>query len=219
LPRTPIDVGATFDSIAEAFDATRSRPWPFVTEWLEGLEGPRGLLVDIGCGNGRHLEVATALGHAAIGTDLSRRLLELARRRAPRRAGLLLADARDLPLATGSARTALAVAVLHHIQEEEGRRRVASEVHRILSPGGEALVSVWALDRPEVAFRAVATPLEGGEAADLLVPWRAPGGPRVGRYHRVIALDQLRGLLVEGGLHVVRAWDVGANHVVHAKRR
>ncbi len=218
MPRTPTDVGATFDSIAEAFDATRSRPWPFVTEWLEGLGPRRGLLLDVGCGNGRHLEVAADLGHPVLGIDLSHRLLEMAGRRAPPGKGLLLADARELPLAAGSAGAVLAVAVLHHIEREGGRLQAAAEVRRVLAAGGEALVSVWALDDPEVASRARASPVEGGDGADLLVPWRAPGGPEVDRYLRAITPEELRGLLVTAGLEVVRAWDEGANHVAHARR-
>ena len=218
MPRTPTDIGATFDSIAEAFDATRTRPWPFVLDWLDTLEGRRGLLVDVGCGNGRHLEVAADMGHHVIGIDLSRRLLELAGRRTPHGTGLLLADARSIPLAEGSAEAVLAVAVLHHIEEEEGRERAAGEVRRVLARGGDALVSVWALDDPEVAMRARASTVEGGDGADLLVPWRAPGGPEAQRYHRAMTLEELRGTLASTGLQVVRAENVGANHVVRVRR-
>lgn len=213
MPRTPDDIGGTFDRIAEAFDATRARPWSFVTEWLEGLGPLERPMVDVGCGNGRHLTVAGQTGMRGIGVDLSVRLLAIARQRVGPGTDLLIGDARDLPIATDTAGAVLAVAVIHHIQEAGGRRTAVSEIHRVLAPGGEAMVSVWALDDPDVAARARARPMEGGDGADMLVPWRAPGGPTVDRYLRVIPSRELADMLVEGGLEVVRSWDAGANHV------
>ena len=213
MPRTPDDIGATFDSIAEAFDATRVRPWSFVTDWLEGLGPLQRPLVDVGCGNGRHLEVADRLGFRSIGIDLSVRLLSISRQRVGPGTGLIVGDARRLPLEKDAAGALLAAAVIHHIQEAEGRRAAVSEIHRVLAPGCEALVSIWALDDPDVAAKARAVPIEGGNGADLLVPWSAPGGPAVDRYHRVISPEELAEILVEGGLRVVRSWDDGANHV------
>jgi len=213
LPRSPADIGATFDSIAEAFDATRSRPWSFVTDWLEDLGPLEHPIVDVGCGNGRHLALAGRTGMRGVGIDLSVRLLTIARQRVDPGTGLLIGDARDLPIATDAAGAVLAVAVIHHIQEAEGRRAAVSEIHRVLVPRGEAMISVWALDDPEVAARAHARPMEAGDGADMLVPWRAPEGPTVDRYLRVISPEELADLLAEGGLEVVRSWDVGANHV------
>jgi tRNA (uracil-5-)-methyltransferase TRM9 len=213
LPRTQEDIGATFDSIAEAFDVTRSRPWSFVTEWLEGLGPLVRPILDVGCGNGRHLVVAGQTGMRGVGIDLSARLLEIARQRLGPGTDLLIGDARDLPIATDAAGALLAVAVIHHIQEAQGRRTAISEIRRVLAPGGEAMVSVWALDDPDVATRVRARPMEGGDGADLWVPWRAPGGPIIDRYLRVISSEELADILVEGGLEMVRSWDAGANHV------
>ena len=189
MPPYPDSAGNTFDRIAEAFDATRASPWPFVKDWLAGL-GPIGTpLVDVGCGNGRHLTLAATLG-----------------KRGPAGTGLVTGDARQLPLPDNVAAAVIAVAMLHHVPTEEGRRAVASELKRIALPGGPVLVSVWALDDPEVAARARARPDPDGDPRDLLVPWRAVEGSPVDRFYRVI------------GLAVVRAWDVGPNHVVHARK-
>jgi SAM-dependent methyltransferase len=214
----PGGAGETFDQIAEAFDATRASPWPFVKDWLAGL-GPLGIpLVDVGCGNGRHLVLAATLGKWGIGVDLSPRLLELARQRVPPGTGLVVGDARGLPLPDGVAGAVMAVAMLHHVPDEEGRRTVARELQRITRPGAPVLASVWALDDPDVARRAGARLDDTGDPQDLLVPWRAVEGSHVDRYYRVVTLAQLTDLMAEAGLAVVRAWDVGANHVVHARR-
>lgn len=218
MPPYPESAGDTFDRIAEAFDATRASPWPFVQEWMAGL-GPLGTpIVDVGCGNGRHLVLAATLGKWGIGVDLSPRMLTLARGRVPARTGLVVGDARHLPLPDNLAGAVLAVAMLHHVPEEAGRRAVASELRRIAIPGGPVLVSVWALDDPEVAGRAKARPDPAGDPKDLLVPWRAVEGSPVDRYYRVIGLAELTDLMAGAGLAVVRAWDVGPNHVVQARK-
>lgn len=218
MPPTPDNPGETFDRIADAFDASRANPWPFVKEWLAGL-GPIGTpLVDVGCGNGRHLALAATLGIWGMGIDLSARLLDLARYRVPVGTGLVVGDARRLPIPGNIAAAVMAVAMLHHVPDEEGRATVVSELRRIALPGAPVLVSVWALDDPEVAERARARPDPDGDPRDLLVPWRAVEGSHVDRYYRVIGLAELTDLLAGAGLSVVRAWDSGPNHVVHARK-
>jgi SAM-dependent methyltransferase len=210
--------GDTFDTIAEAFDATRANPWPFVAEWLAGL-GPLGTpLVDVGCGNGRHLALAATMGIWGMGVDLSTRLLDLARARVPAGTGLVAGDARALPVPDNVAAAVMAVAMLHHVPDEAGRRTVAGELRRIALPGAPVLVSVWALDDPEVAQRAGARVDPEGDGRDLLVPWRAVEGSHVDRYYRVITLAELTDVMATGGLAVVRAWDSGPNHVVQARK-
>lgn len=205
----------TYDTIAEAFDATRERPWPFVTAFLERLPPGAGPLLDLGCGNGRHLEVAISGGRPCLGVDVSPRLLAIAHGRAPS-AALVLGDARSLPLRSGTVGSIIAIAVIHHLRGEEERAGAVREMARVARPGAPLLVSVWALDDPQVARRAKARPLAGGEEADLLVPWRAPGGPPTERYFRALGLDELVVMVEGAGMRVVSARDEGANHVVEA---
>ena len=108
--------GATYDEIAEAFDATRGRPWPFVTGWIEGLGSTDGPVLDVGCGNGRHLKVASGLGLACLGVDLSTALITIARGRLPLEVDLIVGDARALPVPDSKVGALVAVALLHHIQ-------------------------------------------------------------------------------------------------------
>jgi SAM-dependent methyltransferase len=127
-------------------------------------------------------------------------------------------DARCLPIPDNVAAAVMAVAMLHHVPEEEGRRAVVEELRRIALPGAPLLVSVWALDDPDVAQRARAVPDPEGDGMDLLVPWRAVEGSHVDRYYRVIRLSELTDLLAGAGLAVMRAWDSGPNHVVQARK-
>ncbi len=153
-----------------------------------------------------------------MGVDLSPRLLELARGRVPEGTGLAAGDARALPVVDNVAAAVMAIAMLHHVPEADGRAAVVRELRRVALPGASVLVSVWSLDDPEVAARARARPDPEGEPGDLLVPWRAVEGSHVDRYYRVISLAELADLVAGAGLSVVRAWDSGPNHVVQARK-
>ena len=213
-------VGGAFDRIAREFDLARDRPWEFVVDWLRGLEAPAGPLLDLGCGNGRHMELAASMGYECVGVDASAEMLATARRRLGPAACLVQGDARAVPLGPMAASVVLCVAVIHHIRGERDRARTVLEVARALRPGGHALASVWALDDSAVAARARARPeaATGGDGRDLLVPWRAsPGGP-VDRYYRAIGAGELAALCEAAGLEVVWAGDRGPNHVLSARR-
>ena len=211
--------GETFDDIAHAFHATRSSPWPFVQGWLEEQSARLGhgpVVLDVGCGNGRHLRTASDLGLTCLGVDASSALLTIARSVLPGEVGLIAGDARSLPIGGGVVGAVLAVALLHHVPEEDGRRMVAEELHRVAAPGAHGLVSVWALDDPEVADRARARPVPGCPDGDLFVPWRLPGGLlAVDRYYRRIGLEELADLMEKAGFAVERRLHEGTNHVVH----
>jgi SAM-dependent methyltransferase len=141
LPNPHDHAGETFDRIAKAFDSKRSRPWPFVADWTASLGATDDPVVDVGCGNGRHLALVVEKGMRGIGFDLSRELLSIARSRLPLDAGMVLGDARSLPVQDAFAGAILAVAVLHHIPTTEGRRAAAQELARVARPGARALVS------------------------------------------------------------------------------
>ena len=224
----PTEGAGAFDRIAREFDRHRDRPWGFVVEWLEGLDRPRGLpVVDVGCGNGRHMVAAQAKGVRCLGVDASGPMLATARARLGEGAPLALGDARALPVRTGAAGAVLSIAVVHHLRREADRSDAFREVARALAPGGRALVSVWALDQPEVRQMAGAIPEHPGVAGgdrgsppaderDLLVPWDASPGARVQRYYRAVPLEELAALARAAGLSVLWAGERGQNHVVEA---
>lgn len=88
-----------------------------------------GLLLDLGCGTGRHLPFLEAEGAQALGIDLSARMLH----RAAAGGKVLAADLRHLPLADGTASGALASLCLSHVPDPLPALR---EWARVLEPGG-----------------------------------------------------------------------------------
>ena len=96
---------------------------------------PRPRILEIGCGTGLTLSGLREQGFA-VGLDISEDALRLCRKEA---ACVLLADGAALPFAAGSVDAVLALDVVEHFEDDEG---VLSEVYRVLSARGVALVTV-----------------------------------------------------------------------------
>lgn len=100
-----------------------------------------GPVLDLGCGQGRHLRLLAARGVTAIGLDLSRALLAEARATAPA-VPLVRGDMRALPLADGAVTAVLSLfTAFGYFGDLDAHRPVVSEVARVLTPRG-----VWCLD-------------------------------------------------------------------------
>jgi tRNA (uracil-5-)-methyltransferase TRM9 len=170
-------VRATYDRIADHFSRTRATPWPEIEAFLEGRSGAVGL--DVGCGNGRHLELLVERCDRALGVDLSPAMLETARERAAERGlpfRLARADAGSPPVATGSVDLAVYVAVLPHLTTRERRVGSLDELARVLASGGRALVSAWSTEHDR---------FDADEGFDATVPWTLPGGETVDRFYHI----------------------------------
>ena len=93
-------------------------------------------VVDVGCGNGRYLQLARERGASSVvGCDLAAGMLAGIDRAA---AGPLLvqADAQSLPLATGAVDVALAMHMLYHVPSVAAAAR---ELRRVVRPDGTLL--------------------------------------------------------------------------------
>lgn len=100
-------------------------------------------ILEIGYGQGTDLMQFAKRGALVSGVDLSPTHQRLARRRfelAGIPADLQLADAENLPFADASFDAVYSFGVIHHTP---GTQRVIDEVHRILKPGGRAILGVY----------------------------------------------------------------------------
>ncbi len=137
--------------------------------------GPFDLLVDLGTGTGRMLELLAPRFRRGIGLDLNPAMLGYARAKLER-AGLTHAQVRhgdiyDLPLADQSADAVVMHQVLHFLSDPQ---RAIRDAGRVLAPGGRLLVVDFAPHeleflRDEFAHERLgfAGPLVGQWLADL----------------------------------------------------
>lgn len=98
-------------------------------------------VLDLGCGDGRHLEPLAAAGLAVVGLDLSAPLLRAARSR-PGSAPLVRGDMRTLPFVDGRFAAVLSLfTAFGYFGPDGGDRVVVAGIARVLAPGGH-----WFLD-------------------------------------------------------------------------
>ncbi|KAG5898635.1 hypothetical protein JTB14_021009 [Gonioctena quinquepunctata] len=146
------------DVYEQFYDNPRSKPWPKVEEFLNELE-PASLVCDVGCGNGKYLNVNTSLFN--IGGDKSNSLCEVAREKENE---VIVLDNLALPFRDESLDAVVSIAVVHHLATTERRICALRELARVLRIGGRIIISVWAMEQSHRKF----------ESQDVLVPWRRP---------------------------------------------
>ncbi|WZO96374.1 class I SAM-dependent methyltransferase [Isosphaeraceae bacterium EP7] len=145
-----IDEPAYFDRLAqvEAEHWWSRGMWRLASHWLDAAIGETHLAraLDVGCGAGGtaiRLADRYRIGEI-IGLDPSEAALDRARRRHD--GPLILGSALELPFEDASFDLVACLDVMQHLPEDDDAR-AASELHRVLRPGGLALVRSNALSR------------------------------------------------------------------------
>lgn len=206
-----------YNTIAPHFSATRHKPWPRIANFLCSL--PAGSVgLDVGCGNGKYLDVNPDIH--VLGSDRSEELVKLAAQRRTPRSGLAevaVADGFDLPYRAGAFDFVISVAVLHHMSTSARRRHALRLLLSHVSPAGQVLVYVWALEQ--------ASSRRGWDESseqDRMVSWVMKGkkddaNPNVGktfqRYYHLYREGELEadvrsvgGVLVDSGYERDNWW-------------
>ena len=158
---------ARFDEVADTFRA-------------HGCQ----LVLDIGCGSGRHVVHLTRQGFRALGLDISPTGLHLAQawmKDAGYEPILALGDAREpLPFRDNSIQGVLSTQVIHHARIDAVRLAIG-EIWRVLEPGGLAFVTVSGRRDPGLEFEEIET--------GTFVPL---SGPEAGLAHHIFTVEELR---------------------------
>ncbi|KAI3327888.1 S-adenosyl-L-methionine-dependent methyltransferase [Xylariaceae sp. AK1471] len=169
-------VHSVYESIAGHFSSTRYKPWPFIASFLSTRVAPGSVGLDVGCGNGKYLNVRDGHDVHMIGSDRSASLVRIARDNVPnhktsggvlRQNDVAVADGLALPFRRGCADFVLCIAVIHHMSTRERRVDALRKLLECLrKENGKVLVYVWALEQ--------SSSRRGWDAnsdQDQLVPW------------------------------------------------
>jgi len=186
-----VQVETLFYGSADAMRRQALRP---IAEFLRGRDQRRVALLDVACGTGRFLRQARLTWPAMqlTGLDLSAPYLEEARRHIGglRPAELIAANAEAMPLPDGSQDVVVSIFLFHELPGEV-RRRVTTEIARVLKPGGLFVFidSLQMGDKPEWDGLLEAFPMRFHEP-----------------YYRHYAIDDLDGMFSAAGLSPHASW-------------
>jgi SAM-dependent methyltransferase len=136
-----VDSGSFFERVAGRWDALRRDLFgdELLTPTLLALLPPGLVVVDLGCGTGASLVALAPHVRLVVGIDREATMLSIASQRVAELDNVTLhrAELVDLPLQAASVDRALAMLVLHHVEDV---RSVFREMARVLRPGGCAVV-------------------------------------------------------------------------------
>ncbi|MHC1771525.1 MAG: class I SAM-dependent methyltransferase [Flexilinea sp.] len=213
-----------YNDFGEAFAATRRRIQPGIRRILSEISRD-GAWLDLGCGSGALGAEWAASGRTGsyLGLDFSEALLKEARKNSASLSGDQLSiryEFTDLmnpewadSYPDRSFSGVLAFASIHHIPSSDNHRQIFNSIHRLLSPAGLFIYSVWQFQNSEKLMKHV-LPWEAAginvsdlEPGDTLLDWRyvLPGQEeKIGmRYVHLFSAGELHKLAIDSGFRVV----------------
>lgn len=149
--RTYRSFGSEWEWFAEQLSAYEENfRWYF--EPLKGLSLEGQVVLDAGCGMGRHTHHLLGRGAHVLAIDASSAIDVAARQNQHPSALFVQGDVLRLPVASDSFDIVCCLGVLHHVQDTEGGLR---ELVRVVKPGGWVLVYVYHDPGEQGAIRSV----------------------------------------------------------------
>jgi len=196
-----------YNKIADIFD--RKRDWiPPDFTILEKYINKGERILDLGCGNGRFIEV---VGKKVdyYGVDVSERLIEIAKKRYPD-GKFFISQPLNLPFENNFFDKVFCLAVLHHIPSSKFRKVFLREIKRVLKPGGQVILAVWDLrENPKarrLLFKYTLLKMIGKakiDLKDIFYPWKnSKGEIVVNRYIHIFSERELERLVRKIGFIV-----------------
>ena len=186
-----------YENQAEEFNRTRQYVWPGTKKFLDSINiSSNPKVLEIGCGNGRNMEYRKDLD--IIGVDYSKKLVEIVNQKFNDDKKAFHADMVELPFKDNSFDYILCIAVYHHLDNNEKRKKALLEMKRVCKPNGKIFLQVWALEQPKNSRRKFVK-------GDNIVTWKKRDGSLCGkRYYHVYE----KGKLKEEILDHIPSWKI-----------
>jgi ubiquinone/menaquinone biosynthesis C-methylase UbiE len=199
-----------FNKIANEFSITRKYPWQ-IFHFFSNYVKDGDKILDIGCGNGRLVEVLKNKKIKYVGIDIAKKLIELAEKRFQeigfKDYKLLIANALNLPFENSEFDKVFMIAVLPHLPSKEIQMKALKEVYRVLKFDGYFFLVCWNLWQPKIFLKNILERIKnfknylGLGFKDFLIPWKTKNG-KVFRYYYGFFKNELKKLLEETGFYI-----------------
>ncbi|MFX1568500.1 MAG: class I SAM-dependent methyltransferase [Promethearchaeota archaeon] len=146
-----------FNHIAQDYHLKRKKPWRPLESFINYLNKKKyifnGVILDLGCGNGRNFKVLGISPKKLVGIDLSLELLKNAFTnlkdinqysiKESNFIQILHGDISYLPFRPNIADTIFSIAAIHHIKNNSERKKSIMQIYDILRDNGNIILTVW----------------------------------------------------------------------------
>lgn len=198
----------TWDAIAVSFDKTRRKPWPECIDFIKSLS-KKSVVLDVGCGNGRHLIPCAKHCLKTVGLDVSKQLLEIVKKKVIKNnlsnVDLVHSDAVNIPINDNSIDAVLYIATLHNISERYRRINSLKEIKRILKQNGKAIISVWSRWQDKYRQQFLIRMLSQfgrNEFGDIKIYWRQ-NGLNISRFYHLYSKREFQKDINQAGFKII----------------
>jgi len=133
-----------YEKISHDFSQTRKVFWEelsFLKDYINNGDS----ILDLGCGNGRFLELIGDKKINYSGIDSSESFIKEAKETYGQLGKFIHGDALSLPYKDNSFETIVSFGVLHHIPSKKLRIQFLREAHRVMKKDGLLILTVWNL--------------------------------------------------------------------------
>ncbi len=130
-----------YNNIASDFSSTRAVVWPEVVSLFDYIK-KEDIVLDLGCGNGRFVNIIKEKGGVYLGCDVSENLINIAKKNYPNES-FQVTEPLSLPFSDNHFDVTYSIAVLHHIPSKEFRLEFLQQAKRVLKKGGIFVLTAW----------------------------------------------------------------------------
>lgn len=197
-----------YDFMAKKFSETRKYFWRDL-EFIKDYAKDGDAILDFGCGNGRLLELLADKKIIYFGTDISEKLVDMARDRylEHEKVNFSKIEPGQTSLAFNSDffNAVYSIAVFHHFPGKKYRKTMAEELYRITKPGGYVIITVWNLWQKKYIKSIVKNWIEkilfksSLDFGDCHVTFKDNQGNVFKRYHHAFTSRELERLFEKAG--------------------
>jgi len=173
-----------YDQIASQYAEQFNNPSEHLDEFLQHLS-MSDVVLDIGCGTGRDAGFIQDKGFKVIGFDMSKKMLNIAKKNYPK-VDFRLSDMRKLGLSAKSANGIVASCSLIHLPKKDVPK-VLRQFHKLLKSDGVLYIG-----------------LQSGKSQETLI--NEPFKPEEKLFINVMSVSEIKRLLKDAGFKVVKSY-------------
>ncbi|MHA1376903.1 MAG: class I SAM-dependent methyltransferase [Candidatus Helarchaeota archaeon] len=202
-----------FDQISEIWDRVRRQPWRDLVDFIEKHQflDNCDIVLDIGCGNGRHTNLMANSCRVSVGLELSSEILKIARQNYKKHNLFYInGDALNLPFRDNTFSKAIYIATLHHVQDKNQRVQSLLELKRVLKLNSKGIITVWRRFQknflPIFLIDLIFTTFlkKNREFGDIFIPWHGPDKTIIAnRFYHLFTMGEMKRILQKAEMKII----------------